>query len=402
MTLNTGTATFDLDKEHHFGIYDRFPVIFTEGTGTRIKDSHGKEYIDFLAGIAVNNLGHCHPRVVDAIRAQAGKLIHISNYYYNEPQTELAELISKITGLDKVFFCNSGAEAVEGALKLARKFAFERGKRGKIVCMTNCFHGRTLATIAMGKKRYQQGFGPLPGGFIKMEFNDVDALVNYDFSNTIAVILETVQGEGGVYPADREFLLNIREICDREGALLILDEIQCGFGRTGQMFAYQHYGILPDILALAKALGGGVPIGAVAAKREIADAFQFGDHGTTFGGNPLASAAALAAVNAIINENCVDNSKEKGDYFRKKLKDLAQKSENIVEVRGIGLMIGLEIKPNAKDVVKKMFQKGILVNNIGDNIIRFVPPLIVTQTEIDHVVQILDQALQEVAYAERY
>lgn len=389
-------TAISLEKKYHFQIYDRFPVTFVEGKGARVIDDTGKEYIDALGGIAVNSVGHCHPNVVDAIKKQSEKIIHISNFYYNIPQSKLAKLLVEVSGLDKVFFCNSGAEAVEGAIKLARRFAYEQHKLGDIIGMENCFHGRTIATITLGKEKYQRGFGPLPSGFKTIALNDTAALENIIESPVIAIILETIQGESGIYPANVNFLQKIRKICDEKGIVLILDEVQCGLGRAGKLFAYQYYNIIPDILILAKALGGGVPIGAVLAKNEIAEVFHYGDHGTTFGGNPLACAAALATVQTIIGEELPDKAEKKGQYFRRKLEEINKNNIHIADIRGMGLMIGIELTLNTRSIVLKMFEKGVLANNIGENIIRFVPPLVITYGDLDKIIEILKESIEEI------
>ncbi|MCF7810075.1 aspartate aminotransferase family protein [bacterium] len=385
-----------LEKENHFQFYKRYPVTFVEGKGTRLKDTNGKEYIDALAGIAVNSIGHCHPNVVKAIQNQAEKLIHITNLYYNEPQSKLALLMTEISGLDRIFFTNSGGEAVEGAIKLARRYAFKKGRKGNIVSMHGCFHGRTLATTAMGKKKYQEGFDPIPGGFLSIPFNDINTLENVVHNDVIAVIIEPVQGEGGIRIANTGYIQKVSEICKENDILLIFDEIQCGMGRTGKMFAFQHFGVIPDILTLAKALGGGFPIGAVIARQEIAEAFDYGIHGTTFGGNPLACAASLATVNTIISENLSDQAQQKGEYLIEKLKDAAKKVSGIKEVRGLGLMIGVELEFNGAEVVNKMMEKGVLANCTEETIIRLVPPLLITKEELNQVFNALILSIEEV------
>jgi len=385
-----------LEKENHFQFYKRFPITFVKGSGTRLTDSTGKEYIDALAGIAVNSLGHCHPKVVKAIQDQAEKLIHITNLYYNEPQSKLAELLTKVTGLERVFFTNSGGEAVEGAIKLARRYAYKKGRTGNIVSMHGCFHGRTLATTAMGKKKYQEGFDPMPGGFFSIPFNDIDALKAIAENDVIAIILEPVQGEGGIIAANPEYLKQVAEICKEKDILLIFDEIQCGMGRTGTMFAFQHFGVTPDILTSAKALGGGFPIGAVLAREEVATTFDYGTHGTTFGGNPLACAASLAAVNAILEEDLPAQAQVKGNYLVEKLKTAAREISYIKEIRGLGLMIGIELDFNGADVVNRMMEKGVLANCTEDTVIRLLPPLTITNDELDRILDVLIQSIKEV------
>jgi acetylornithine/N-succinyldiaminopimelate aminotransferase len=298
--MNKLTETIpQLYSEKHFQTYRRFPVTFIKGKGIRVYDTEGKAYIDALAGIAVNNVGHCHPRVVKAIKDQAESLIHISNLYHNIPQSTLAKLLTEVSGFDRVFFCNSGLEANEAAIKMARKYGDTKNKKGPIVHFTGCFHGRSLATVTMGKKAFQKGFGPLPKGFKELPYNDLDALEKLDES-TKAIFVECLQGEGGIIPGNREFLEIINAVCKERDILLVVDEIQTGMGRTGKMFSHEHFDLEPDIITLAKGLGGGVPIGAVLARQKVADVIEPGDHGSTFGGNPLASAAALASLETII------------------------------------------------------------------------------------------------------
>ncbi len=386
---------FYLDKNHHLPIYDRFPVVFTRGEGIRVWDDKGNEYLDALAGIAVNSLGHCHPNVVSAIKKQAEDLMHVSNLFYNVPQTRLSSLLTNISGMSKVFFCNSGVEAVEGALKIARKYAYLKERSGTILSMENAFHGRSIATLALGKKKYQEGFGPLPEGFIQIPFNDIKSFKKAVNDNINAVILEVIQGEGGINVIDGDFLKNVYKICNEKDILLIADEIQCGMGRTGKMFAFEHFNVKPDIVTLAKGLGGGFPIGAVIVSEKLKDIFKFGDHGTTFGGNPLACAAALAVVETIINENLLSHVEKMGYYLRQELLKLKNNKDCIEEIRGIGLMVGLTINKDAKLIVKKMITKGILANAISDRIIRIVPPLIIEKNDLKIVVKKLSEAIDE-------
>ncbi|MFW5759683.1 MAG: aspartate aminotransferase family protein [Cyclobacteriaceae bacterium] len=390
------TKTQHLTDDAHFNMYRRMPITLLSGKGCRVVDSEGKEYIDALAGIAVNALGHGHPKIIQALQDQAAKLIHISNIYYNAPQSALAKILTEVSGLEKAYFCNSGAEANEGAIKLARKYAHNKGKKGLIVSMENCFHGRTLATIAMGSAKYQKGFEPLPEGFRQVPFNDFTALENLKAKeDIIAVFIEPVQGEGGIRPAQIEYLKQVRKWCSDHDILLVFDEIQCGIGRTGKIFAYQYAGILPDILTLAKGLGGGVPIGAVVAKESVASAFQPGDHGTTFGGNPLAAIIAYTTLKTIIEEDLCKQVQQKSEYFVKKLKELAAKHKVIKEVRGKGLMLGVELKEPGKELIVKMAELGVLANCTAETVIRFLPPLIIHQVEIDQIIEVFDQVLKE-------
>lgn len=385
-----------LEQEHHFQMYKRYPITLVKGEGVHVTDKEGRVFMDALAGIAVNALGHSHPNIVEAIREQAGKLIHISNLYYSEPQSKLAALLTKVSGMDRVFFCNSGAEAVEGAIKLARKYAHSKGKEGNIIAMENCFHGRTLGTIAMGKEKYRKGFEPLPGGYDNVPFNNLDALRKKIDKDTVAVILEPVQGEGGIHVAEKEYLQGVRMLCDENDALLILDEIQCGMGRTGSIYAYQQYDIKPDIVASAKGLGGGFPIGAVLAREEVSKAFTPGSHGTTYGGNPLACAASHAAIETIVNNDLDKKAYEKGEYFKNKLRNIAANWDAIRDIRGKGLMIGVELSFEGGPVVDRMMRKGVLSNCTSDTVIRIVPPLIINQDQLDHLFEVLVDSIKEV------
>lgn len=390
------TKTQALTEDAHFNMYRRMPITLLSGAGCKVTDSEGKEYIDALAGIAVNALGHAHPKIVEALHEQAGKLIHVSNIYFNAPQSALAKILTEVSGLDKAYFCNSGAEANEGAIKLARKYAHNKSKKGIIVSMENCFHGRTLATITMGSAKYQKGFDPLPEGFCQVPFNDFSALQKLkEKEEIIAVFIEPVQGEGGIRPADIEYLQQVRKWCSENDILLVFDEIQCGIGRTGKMFAYQYADIVPDILTLAKGLGGGVPIGAVVAKAEVASSFQPGDHGTTFGGNPLAASIAYTTLKTIIEEDLCQQVQQKSEYFVEKLNQLAEKHQVIKEVRGKGLMLGVDLKEPGKELIPKMAELGVLANCTADTVIRFLPPLIISHAEIDQIVDVFDTVLSD-------
>lgn len=380
--------------KYHFDLYGRYPITLVKGKGSKVWDDERNEYIDALAGIAVNSLGHCHPDIVKTIQKQSAKLMHVSNFYYNEPQSDLAEKLVELSGLDRVFFCNSGAEAVEGAIKLARRHAFKKGKTGVILTMENSFHGRTLGTIAMGKDKYQHGYDPIPTGFDRIPFNDVKALEERMDESVIGIVIETIQGEGGIMEVTPDFLKKARSLCDKFDAPLILDEVQCGIARTGKMFAYQHYGVTPDIVAIAKALGSGFPIGAVAAKEEISTAFDHGSHGTTYGGNPLACAVALETLKIIEKEDVCEMARVRGDYMMTRLKDLSTNWKAIKEVRGKGLMIGVELTFPGAEVVKEMLKRGVLSNCASNNVIRIVPPLIISKEEIDIVVEVLVESIK--------
>lgn len=390
-------TTIDLEQKNHIQVYKRYPITITEGKGAIVKDDKGKEYLDFLAGIAVNNVGHCHPKVVEAIKNQAEKLIHISNFFFTEPQSELVAKLTEISGFDRGFLCNSGAEAAEAAVKLARKYAYKKGKKGKIVSMTNCFHGRTIAAIAMGKDKYQEGFGPMPEGFERWHFNDLDDLEYKNPDEYIAIMVEPIQGEGGIVPLKQEYADKISKFCKENDILLIADEVQAGFARTGEMFSFKHFGLEPDIIAIAKALGGGFPIGGILATEEVAQAFDYGNHGTTFGGNPLASAAALASINAIIDENMTAAAKEKGQYFMSRLYDELKGIDSVKEIRGYGLMLGVELNFPCGEMVKSMLDKGVITNCAAEYTVRIVPPLIITTEQIDKYISILKESIIEFA-----
>lgn len=395
--MNTAEI-IQLTEKYVLATYGRFPLAPVKGEGARIWDAEGREYLDFVSGIAVCSLGHCHPAVVKAIRDQAGKLMHVSNLYYIEPQARLARLLVENSCGDKVFFCNSGAEAVEAAIKLARKYGKMCGGPQKyhIVTAERSFHGRTLAAItATGQPKYQQNFEPLVPGFAYVPFNDVEALWRAVGPHTCAVLLEPVQGEGGIHVASQEFLSAARELCDRYDALLIFDEVQCGLGRTGKFLAYQHFGVEPDVFTLAKALGGGFPIGAMVVK-ERAAVFSPGDHASTFGGNPLACAAALAAVESILGEGLVENAARVGSYFKERLVELSRRFSFVQEVRGLGLMLGMELAREGKDVVTRCQERGLLINCVDNRVLRFLPPLIITEEDVDRAVDILAAVLAEV------
>jgi acetylornithine/N-succinyldiaminopimelate aminotransferase len=390
-----------LSEQYVAHTYARYPVVLVKGKGTRVWDQEGEEYLDFVSGLAVCNLGHCHPRVVKTIQGQAEKLIHVSNFYYIEPQIQLASLLCKHSFADKVFFCNSGAEANEGALKLARKFAREKtGKdRYEIITMERSFHGRTLATLtATGQEKFHKGYEPLMPGFRYVPFNDVGAVKKAIDPKTCAVMVEPIQGEGGVNCPSEGYLKALREICDENDLLLIFDEIQVGMGRTGKLFAYEHEGIEPDILTLAKSLAGGVPIGALLIKKGIADSFKPGDHASTFGGNPLASAAGVAALTAILEEGMLENCRKMGGHFLSELDKMKDKFPFIKEVRGKGLILGIELKMDGSSIVKEMLKKRVLINCTMGNVLRFLPPLIVTKEEIDQVVAALVEVFENVKY----
>jgi acetylornithine/N-succinyldiaminopimelate aminotransferase len=383
-----------IDNEYYLQVFKRFPVVLERGQGARVWDVDGKEYIDALAGIAVNSLGHCHPSVVKAIQQQAETLIHVSNYFVNEPQALLAEKLATLSGLDRVFFTNSGAESVEGAIKLARKYAHSIGRGGTIVSMTGSFHGRTMATIATGKKSMQNGFEPIPGGFVQIAFNDIEALQKVISNDVAAVIIEPIQGEGGVNVAAKQYLQQVRALCTENHIVFIADEIQCGVARTGYWFAKDYFGIQPDIMTLAKGLGSGVPIGAVLCSQRINDAMNYGDHGTTFGGNPLVCNAALATLHTIEEENILESVREKGQWLRDKI--IAMGNPHMKQVKGLGLMLGVEYDFETKPLALDMLNRGVLVNATAENILRLVPPLVIEYDEMEMVLNALRFALDEV------
>lgn len=376
--------------------YARFPIVLVKGKGARVWDADGKEYLDFVAGLAVCNLGHCHPKVVKAIQDQAQKLIHVSNFYYIEPQIQLASLLCRYSFAEKVFFCNSGAEANEGALKLARKYAKEkmRGDRYEVLTMERSFHGRTLATLtATAQTKYHKGYSPLVPGFKYVPFNDAEAVRKAIDPKTCAILLEPIQGEGGVNCPSEGYLKALREICDEKGLLLIFDEVQVGMGRTGKLFSYEHDGVEPDMMTLAKSLAGGVPIGALLMGKAVADTFEPGDHASTFGGNPLATAAGVAALTALLEEGMLENCQEVGRYLLDRLREMKGKFPFVQEVRGKGLILGMELKIDGSAIVKEMMQKGFLINCTMGNVLRFLPPLIVTKGEVDRMLEALEEVL---------
>ncbi len=379
--------------------YARYPIVLVRGKGTHVWDADGKEYLDFVAGLAVCNLGHCHPKVVKAIQEQSQKLIHVSNFYYIEPQIRLAHLLCEHSFADKVFFCNSGAEANEGAMKLARKYMKEKvnGDRYEIITMERSFHGRTFATLtATGQEKFHKGYSPLMPGFKYVPFDDAKAVRDAIGVRTCAVLIEPIQGEGGVNCPSEGYLKAVREICDERGILLIFDEVQVGMGRTGRLFAYEHYGVVPDVLTLAKSLAGGVPIGAILIKKGIAEGFKPGDHASTFGGNPLATAAGIAALSAILEEGMLQNCQSVGEYFRSRLEGLKKKYPIIKDVRGKGLILGMELALDGGSIVKEMMQRGFLINCTMGNVLRFLPPLIVTKEEIDPMLEVLEGIMKEI------
>lgn len=387
-----------LGEKYLMGNYTRQPIAFDRGEGAYIWDASGNKYLDFVTGLAVNALGHGHPKVVEAVKGQSGKFLHSSNLYWIANQAELAQLLIEHSCLDRVFLCNSGTEANEAAIKLARRF-FQtvRGeKRSTIITFSKSFHGRTIAAAtATAQDSIHSGFDPLPCGFVYLPFNDISALKTAMDETVCAVMLEPVQGEGGINVADRDFLKEVREECDRTGALLILDEIQCGMGRTGKLFAYEHYGIKPDIVTLAKALGGGLPLGAVLASETVSAAFGPGSHGSTFGGNPVSCAAGIAVMETVLMDGFLSQVREMGAYLREGAASLAQKYSFIKEIRGLGLMLGIELEVAGGGIVDACRDKGLLLNCASKTVLRLLPPLNVTREQVDEAVSIMDQVLGE-------
>lgn len=393
----TNKDVLELTSKHVANTYGRFPVAIVRGKGTRVWDADGKEYLDFTSGLAVCNLGHCHPKVTAAVKAQVDVLIHISNLYHIAPQSELASLLTKHSFADKVFFCNSGAEANEAAIKLARKyFSVKNENRYRVITMEKSFHGRTFAALAAtGQKKFQAGFEPLLEKFTYVPFNDVSALANAIDATTAAVMVEPIQGEGGVNVPSDDYLKKVKALCKEKGALLIFDEVQVGMGRTGKLFAYENYGVTPDIMTLAKGLAGGVAIGAMLATDDVAAAFTPGTHASTFGGNPLATSAGIAALKTTLEDGILENCKRTGEYLFKKLNELKGKLPFVKEVRGKGLILGMELEGvNGGDVVRECLSKGLLINCVGDKTLRFIPALIVTEKEIDEMLGILVPVLE--------
>lgn len=385
--------------------YERYPILFTGGEGVYLIDENGNRYLDLLSGIGVNALGYAHPVVEKAIVEQSRKLLHISNLYFHEGQAALAERLTKVSGMDRAFFCNSGTEAWEAALKFARAYAGEQRAAGKtlgtkFLALENSFHGRTMGSVATTHKaKYREPFEPVMPGVEFVRFDDVDDLKAKFSTDVCAIVLEAVQGEGGIRPVSREFMTAARELTRSTGALLVVDEIQAGLGRTGKWFAYQHYGVQPDITTMAKPLAGGLPLGAVLCTQAVADAIHPGMHGTTFGGGPLACAAAIAVMDTIERENLLAHVVEVGAYFRERLEELAAKHECVVDVRGMGLMLAMELASaeQAKDALAAMMQRRILINRTHETVLRFLPPFILSKADVDTAVDALHQIFTEQA-----
>ena len=377
--------------------YSRYPVALEKGEGAVMWDADGKQYIDFVAGIAVNSLGSGHKALCETLAQQAKNLIHCSNLYYTRPQIELAERLVKYTEMDKVFFCNSGAEANEAALKLCRKYAAVTGKAGtEILTMERSFHGRTYGAVtATGQEKYHKNFGPLLPSIGYVPYNDFEALEKAVTENTCGILMEVIQGEGGIIPADKEFLKAVRYLCDEKDILLVFDEVQTGVGRTGTFLACQSYDVMPDMVTLAKGLAGGVPIGALLAKEKAARAFEPGDHASTFGGNPLAASAGCVVMDELMKNGLLEQVKIQGEYLRKRLEELKAVCPIISDVRGMGLMQGIELTVPTAPVIGQCMEKGLLLTGAGGNVIRFVPPLVITKEQIDHGLEILGQVLKD-------
>lgn len=398
----TDEQIYAVDKADYLPVFARYQIVLDHGDGVNVYDTAGRKYIDFLGGIAVNVLGHGNKELVKAIADQAARMIHVSNLYYTEAQATAAEKLVKLSGLNRAFFANSGAEANEGAIKLARKYTHQKdAEKSTIITAWHSFHGRTLATLtATAQPKYQEGFGPLPAAFDYVTYGDLAELEAKMNDKVSAVMLETIQGEGGVYVPSAEYLKGVRALCDKYGALLIFDEIQCGIGRTGSFFAYEGFGVKPDIVTLAKGLAGGVPIGAVITTEEVASALHPGDHGTTFGGNPLACAAANVVLDTVAAPAFLQNVARLGDYFTAELKKLAAKYPGLIkEVRGKGLMLGAELTRDdiGRDIVNDVLANGAIINCTAGNVLRFVPPLIINEADIDAVLACVDKALAKFA-----
>lgn len=396
----TNEEIFAKDKSDYLPVFARYNIVLDHGDGPYVYDTKGKKYIDFLAGIAVNVVGHNYKPLVDAVSKQAGKMIHCSNLYYTEVQVEAAEKLKKLSDMDKVFFGNSGAEANEGAIKLARKYATNiDSEKIQIISALHSFHGRTLATLtATGQDHYHHGFGPLPAGFDYVPYNDIQALEAKMSDKTCAVMLEAIQGEGGVHVPDPDYLPKVRALCDKYNAVLIFDEVQCGMGRTGTFFGCQQFGVKPDIVTLAKGLAGGVPIGAFMATDKVANAFHAGDHGSTFGGNPLACAAACVVLDALIDGNLMENAKEIGAYLQSKFEEYKAKYPNLIkEVRGRGLILGMELTRPGREIANECLDYGAIINCTAGNVLRFVPPLNITKAHVDELISVLDKVLPKYA-----
>ena len=386
----------ELGDKYFVHTYNRYKIVMDKAKGVYIYDADGKKYLDFASGIGVASLGYGNKKYTDAIKSQIDKIMHTSNLFYNEPAVLAAEKLVKASGLEKAFFTNSGAEAIEGALKMAKRYAYDRDGKSdhEIIAMGHSFHGRTMGALALtGNEHYQKPFGPMISGIKFAEYNDLDSVKALVNDKTCAIILEPVQGEGGIYPADKEFIEGIRKICDEKDILMICDEVQCGMGRTGEMFAFQNYNVKPDIIASAKALGCGVPVGAFVAGKKCCNSLVPGDHGTTYGGNPLVTSAVNAVFDIYEEENILENVKNVGAYLEEKLDELVNENKNIVLRRGKGLMQGLVLKTPVGDTINKAIEKGLLVISAAGNVLRLLPPLIITKENVDEMINILKECI---------
>lgn len=387
----------EVSDQNFMPVYNRYPIAIEKGDGVHLFDNEGKKYLDFAAGIAVFAFGYNNKEYNDALKEQIDKTIHTSNLYYNVPAADAAVKFNKASGMDRVFFTNSGTEAIEGAIKLARKYAYNKTKTNdsEIISMNHSFHGRSTGALAVtGQPKYKEAFRPLlMNGVVFADFNDIDSVKAKISDKTCAIIVEPIQGEGGLYPAKKEFLQGLRALCDENDIVLIFDEIQCGMGRTGSMFAYQDYGVKPDIMTSAKALGCGVPVGAFAATERVANAFELGDHGTTYGFNPLVTAAVSKVFDMFESYQLIDHVKEVSAYLEEKLDELVKDYDFVIERRGKGLMQGLELSIPAKDIIGKAMENGLIIITAGSNILRFVPPLVITKDDVDAMITILKKCL---------
>jgi len=397
--MSKNTEIMEYAEQAIIHTYNRFPMVLDHGDGVYLYDVEGKKYLDFAAGIAVCALGYNVPEYNQALKDQIDKIIHVSNLYYTEPMAKAANRLVKACGLKKVFFTNSGTEAIEGAIKLARKYAYNRDNGStdhEIIAMDHSFHGRSIGALSVtGNAHYQEAFKPLIDKIVFAQYNDLEDVKSKITDKTCAIIMETIQGEGGIYPGDPEFIKGVRKLCDEKDILLILDEIQCGMGRSGKMFAYQYYGIRPDILTVAKALGCGVPIGAFVAGEKVQESLAAGDHGSTYGGNPFATAAANAVFDLFEKKHILENVNEVGPYLGRKLDSLKEKYSVVVDSRGMGLMRGLEFSCPAGPIISKCIERGVILISAGTNVIRFVPPLVITKENVDEMYEVLDSVIAE-------
>jgi len=392
MSTYTNKSLHEEDQKYYLPTFRRFPLALSRGKGSYVWDVEDNRYIDALAGIAVNNVGHAHPTVVRAIQEQASRLTHISNFFVSPQQVALSRKLVELSGIDRVFLTNSGAESLEGAIKIARKYAHSKGRGGTILSFENSFHGRTMATIATGQSKYQQGFEPIPQGFRQVPFNDIEAVKSEINEDIAAILIEPIQGEGGINMADRQFLHDLRNLCDANDIVLIFDEVQCGVGRTGYWFAKDFFGVQPDIMTLAKGLGGGVPIGAVLSNEKVSGAIDFGDHGTTFGGNPLVCAASLATISVMEDENLLEKVRNDGEWMRAQIE--AMNESSIREIKGTGLMIGVRFEFETKPLVMEMLKHKVIANATAGNILRLVPPLTIERNDLSEILRVINESLK--------